>query len=65
MVDIRGEALIADIAALARQLAAQEPFNSLNGPDALRAFASRLEAMVAAPPNVVQVAVRRARTKTT
>lgn len=64
MVDTSDEALIADIATLARQSAEQEPFNSLSGPDALRAFASRLEAMLAAPPNVVQVAVRRARTKT-
>ena len=60
-------ALIADIAALARQLAEMEPFQSASGPDALRALAARLDAMVApsrsGQPAIVQVAVRRKRKK--
>jgi hypothetical protein len=59
--------LIANIAALARKLAEQAPFTSLSGPDALRALAARLDAMVAPPrrtqPAVVRVAVRPARKK--
>ena len=59
--------LIADIAALARQLAATAPFTALSGPDALRALAARLDAMVAPPHQtpsaVIQVAVRPARKK--
>jgi hypothetical protein len=59
--------LIADIAALARQLAATAPFTALSGPDALRALAARLDAMVAPPPRtqpaVIRVAVRPARKK--
>jgi hypothetical protein len=59
--------LIADIAALARRLAETAPFTALSGPDALRALAERLDAMVAPPrhsqPAVVRVAVRPARKK--
>jgi hypothetical protein len=55
--------LIADVAALARQLVETAPFTSLSGPDALRALAARLDAMVApapgAQPDIVRVAVRR------
>ena len=59
--------LIADIATLARQLAAQAPCNSASGPEALRAFAARLDGMVGPPnrrpPTVIEVAVRPARKK--
>jgi hypothetical protein len=57
--------IIADIAALARQLAETEPCKSASGPEALRALATRLDAMVAPPrqPASVRVAVRPARNK--
>jgi hypothetical protein len=59
---------IQEIVILARKLAETEPFRSANGPDALRAFATRLEAMATIPPPsklpVVNVAVRLRRKKT-
>jgi hypothetical protein len=59
--------IIADIAALARKLAETEPCQSASGPDALRALAARLDAMVAPPrrsqPAVIQVAMRSSRKK--
>ena len=59
--------LLADIAALARQLADTAPCKSASGPEALRALAARLDGMRAPPRRgqsaVVQVAVRSARKK--
>ena len=60
--DAAGE-IIADIAALARQLANTEPYHSASGPNALLAFAAHLDAMLVTPgpSRVVQVTVRRKR----
>jgi hypothetical protein len=58
--------ILRDIAALARQLAATEPFKSASGPDALRALAARLDALLAPPRRpepAISVAVRPARKK--
>ena len=59
--------LLADIAALARRLAATEPTQSLSGPAALEVLAGRLDAMATPPrraqPAVIQVGVRPARKK--
>ena len=58
--------VVADIAVLARKLAATEPYQSMRGPEALQALASYLEAMaVTTEPGqgeVVQVTVRKRRT---
>ncbi len=58
-----GGGIIEDIAALARKLAETEPCKSASGPDALRALAARLDAMLAphrpGQPAVIQVAVSR------
>ena len=57
--------IIADIAALARQLAETEPCRSASGPEALRALATRLDDLVVPPrrrrPPAIRVAVRAAR----
>jgi hypothetical protein len=54
--------IVADIAALARKLAATDPYRSMNGPEALQALASYLDQMAAPPEpdpgDVVSVAVR-------
>jgi hypothetical protein len=61
--EIEDAGIIADIAALARELATIEPYHSANGPDALLAFAAHLDAMLVTPgpSQVVQVTVRRKR----
>jgi hypothetical protein len=62
--DAAARGIIADIAALARKLAETEPGKSASGPgpDALRALAARLDAMIAPPrrgqPTAIRVAVR-------
>jgi len=60
--DAAARGIIADIAALARKLAETEPGKSASGPDALRALAARLDAMIAPPrrgqPAAIRVAVR-------
>jgi hypothetical protein len=62
-----GGGILADIAALARKLAATEPSKSASGPEALLAFAARLDGMVAPPrrtqPAIIRVAVRATRKK--
>ena len=54
-------AVIADIATLARTLAAAAPLQSVSGPEALLALAAYLDGIVTttepAPSNVVQIAV--------
>lgn len=58
--------ILQDIAALARQLAETAPYKSASGPDALRALAARLDAMLAPPRRpqpAISVAVRAARNK--
>ena len=63
--DAAARGIIADIAALARKLAETEPDKSASGPDALRALAARLDALIAPPrrgqPATIRVAVRPAR----
>ena len=57
--------VVADIAALARKLAATEPYQSMRGPEALQALASSLDAIaVTTEPDrgkVVPVTVRKRR----
>ncbi len=56
-----------DIAVLARKLAETEPYKSMNGPEALLALATYLDAMIAgdgaddqaSQPGDIRVAVRR------
>ena len=64
---VSGGGILADIAALARNLAETELCKSASGPEALRTLAARLDAMVAprrrTQPAVIRVAVRPARKK--
>jgi hypothetical protein len=57
--------IIEDIVALIRRFAANEPYKSARGPEALLALATHLEGVVASDPRgqprVIRVAVRKKR----
>jgi hypothetical protein len=57
--------IIEDIVALIRRFAANEPYKSASGPEALLALATHLEGVVASDPRgqprVIRVAVRKKR----
>jgi hypothetical protein len=57
--------IVEDIAALARKFAEKEPYKSASGPEALVAFATHLDGMIArdrtGQPRPIRVAVRKKR----